>query len=431
MKRNKFLICIAIFLIIIAITFNFESNATVDSSELTIYSDAAIIMERSTGKILYEKNAYKKMYPASTTKVMTAILTLENCELSDKATVSYNAIYSIPSGYTNANLQLGEELTIEQLLYCLLLPSANDAAIVLAEHIAGSVESFSAMMNTKAAEIGCKNTNFVNPNGIHNDNHYSTAYDLCLIGQYAMKNPTFKTIVTTTTYTLPATNKYPKNDRVFNNTNDLIRVNNSSRADNYYYQYATGVKTGYTKYAKNCLVASSSRDNLDFILVILGAGQTSNGLSQRYLDAKTLFNFGYDNYTIKQVKKKDSIVKNIEIAKATRDTRNLDLLIDSDINTILEKNNELELVPEIKLNENLKAPISKGDTLGTISYTVDEITYSANLIAANNVEKSNILGLLLKVVLLGIILFLLYKITTQKKTKKRYKTTKARNIHHL
>lgn len=161
-----------------------------------------------TGKILYEKDAHKKMYPASTTKIMTAILALENRSLTDTANVSYNAIFTVPVGYSNANLQLDETLTYEQLLHVLLIPSANDAANVIAEDIAGSVESFSSMMNTKAREIGCENTNFVNANGVHNENHYSTAYDLALIGKYAMENETFRKIVSTVRYTLPVTNKW-------------------------------------------------------------------------------------------------------------------------------------------------------------------------------------------------------------------------------
>ena len=137
-----------------------------DSPKLDLASEAAIIMERSTGKILYEKNAKAVLYPASTTKILTAIIAIENCNLSDKATASYSAIHSIPSGYTNANIQIGEELTIEDLLYALMLKSANEAANVLAEHISGSVESFAAMMNTKAVEINDMVIEIEFPNGL-------------------------------------------------------------------------------------------------------------------------------------------------------------------------------------------------------------------------------------------------------------------------
>jgi len=153
------------------------------------------------------------MYPASLTKVLTAIIVLENCKLEEVVTASYDAVMGVEFGYVTVNLQVGEELKVEELLNVLMVASANDAAIILAEYVAGSVEEFSTLMNKKAEEIGCLNSNFVNPNGIHDENHYSTAYDLALITQYAMKNDTFREIVKKTYYILPATNKYDKSDR--------------------------------------------------------------------------------------------------------------------------------------------------------------------------------------------------------------------------
>ena len=239
MKLMKKLFYVLLILIMILPILNNISFA----SELNIDSEAALIVEASTGKILYEKNSKEVRYPASTTKVMTALLTLENCELTDTATVSHNALQLVPSGYAIANLQEGEILSIEDLLYALLVKSANEAANVLAEHISGSIEEFSNMMNNRAKELGCENTHFVNPNGVHNEDHYSTAYDLFLIAQEAMKNETFRKMVATPSYTLPATNKYSSADRVLSNTNALIHVNNSNRADNYYYEDAIGIKT--------------------------------------------------------------------------------------------------------------------------------------------------------------------------------------------
>ena len=145
---------------------------------IDIGSSAGILIDSRTGEILYEKDAYTKYYPASTTKIMTALIVLENVSnLKEVATVSYNAVFSIPSGYSTDLLKVGEELTIEDLLYALLVPSCNEAAVVLAEYVSGNVESFATMMNTRAVELGCKNTHFVNPNGVHNEDHYSTAND--------------------------------------------------------------------------------------------------------------------------------------------------------------------------------------------------------------------------------------------------------------
>ena len=426
--KKKFIYLVLIFSILIPFCTNY--CFAVEENKLNIYSEAAIIVENSTGKILYQKNAKEKRYPASTTKVMTALLTLENCKLSDIATVSADAII-LPSGYANANLQVGEELSIENLLYALLVKSANEAATVLAEYIAGSVDKFADMMNQRAKELGCENTHFVNPNGIHNENHYTTAYDLYLIAQEAMKNETFRKIVTTTNYTLPATNKYPEANRSFPNTNDLIRVNKSNRADNYYYKDAIGIKTGYTKEAKNCLISASNRDGLEFISVVLGAGTTESGLSERYIDTINLFNYGYDNYSKKIIKEKGNTIETIEIKNGTKETKNLDLLISDDITaTIKQSDFNTEFEPEIQINENLRAPIAQGEVLGKITYNIDGISYSADLKASHNVEKSGFITLLIQIVMAVLILFLLYKLLFDGKNKRKKYNKKYRNYYY-
>lgn len=243
-----------------------------DYEEINLYSDAAILMDSNSGTVLYEKNCTKKMYPASTTKIMTAILALEKCNLDDIVTVNYSALFAVPSGYSIAALQTNEELTISQLLQVLLVHSANDAANVIAEHISGSISEFSNLMNEKAVEIGCTNTHFLNPSGIHHDDHYSTAKDLAVMMEYCMRNSEFRKIVSMTSCTIPATNKYDK--RTFTNTNGLIINKPSKSSNNYYYEYCIGGKTGYTSQAKNCLISVSSKDNLELICVILGASQT-------------------------------------------------------------------------------------------------------------------------------------------------------------
>lgn len=413
-----------IFVLLIIFIFNIAFSNFAFAQVPNIDSGAAILIETTTGRVLYEKNAYEKMYPASTTKIMTAILTLENCKLSDTAIVSSNALESIPNGYVTVNLQIGEELTIKDLLYALMVKSANDAAVVLAEHISGSVENFSVLMNEKAKELGCQNTNFVNPNGIHNENHYSTAYDLSLIAKHCMKNEIFRKIVSTTSYTLPATNKYESSDRTFSNTNLLIMTNNNNRPDNYYYKNAIGIKTGYTSQAKNCLVAGSLRDGLEFISVILDAGFTDTGLSVRYLDTISLFDYGYNNFTLTRVKESNNVIETIEIPKATKETKYLDLLIKDDITVINNKSTDMNSIsPQIELNENLIAPISKGDVVGSIKYVVDDIEYSSDLLAGSNVEKSDISTILIVIGLIilvfALIIFPGIKRKRKKKTKKR------------
>lgn len=385
------------------------------AAELNLNSEAAILVEVSTGRILYEKNSTKQLYPASTTKILTAILVLENCDLDEKVTVRETALNNIPSGYVTCNLQIGEQLTVNDLLYALMIPSANDAAYVLAEHVGGSVEGFSAMMNDKARALGCKTTHFVNPNGIHDDSHYSTAYDLYLIADYAMKNETFRKIVATTEYTLPATEQYPSEDRVLKTTNELL--NENSR--NYYYKNAIGIKTGYTSKAGNCLVAGAHRDGLEFIAVVLNGGTTKENLNSRYVDSKKLFNYAYDNFTLTKIIEKNSIVSTIEIEKGTKETKNLDLVIDETITVVNNKNiNMNDVIPEITLRENLVAPIMAGEKIGTVKYKVDDIEYSANLLAKDEVIK---VDYSIYLILAGVILLLLATsiLRSRRKSRKR------------
>lgn len=424
-KKVKYIFLLTIFLLSTYITTSFAA----DTSSLSIYSPSCILMEASSGKILYEKNASQVRYPASTTKIMTAILVLENCELTDVATVSHNAIHSIPPDYVMANIKEGEELTIEQLLNVLLIPSANDAAVVLAEHVSGSVSKFSDLMNEKAKEIGCKNTHFVNPNGIHNKNHVSTAYDLALIGRYAMQNVTIRNIVKKTQYTLPATNKYTKEDRTFKTTNDLLIKNTSKSKSNYYYPDATGLKTGYTGEAGNCLVSSAKKDNMEVISVVLGADFTKEGLSEKFLDSIALLDYAFDHYAIQTLQEKNSVLQEVEVRSATKETKNLKVLVKDNIETLVEKNaGDETLSPEIAIDK-LKAPISAGSKVGTITYTIDGKSYSSDLIAGDSVLPSNTLSLLLRIGLIIVTLYLLFTLLKPKKNKRTrggsYKNSKA------
>lgn len=416
MKKLKIIFFIFIFLMQFII---FISPSYADSDNLKTYCPSCILIEANTGKILYEKNSNDVRFPASTTKIMTAILTVENCNLDDVATVSHNAVYSIPYDYTHASLKEGEELTIEQLLYALMIPSANDAAIVLAEHISGSVEEFAKLMNKRAEELGCKNTHFVNPNGIHSKDHTSTSYDLALMGKFAMQNSIIRKIVSTTQFTLPATNKYSKTDRIFNNSNDLL--NTYSR---YYYEGTTGVKTGYTGEAGNCIIASAKKNDFEVILVVLGGESTNTGLSQRYLDCKTLFDYAFNNYSLKTLNEKNAVLKQITVCGATEETQNLNVLIKDKIAIFSENSADLSsLEPEITLDENLMAPISANSAIGKITYNYDGQTYSSDLIAETQVLSSDFLPLLFRILLIFVVLYLLFLLLKKpkNKSKKTYK----------
>jgi D-alanyl-D-alanine carboxypeptidase (penicillin-binding protein 5/6) len=419
-------------LLIIFIILTTFSHFTFAAEKISISSGAGLLIERSSDRILFEKNAYKKMYPASTTKILTAIVVLENTNLTDTATVSKNALETIPNGYVTCNLQIGEELSIKDLMYALMVKSANDAAVVLAEHVGGSVEGFSDMMNEKAKEIGCKNTHFVNPNGIHNNNHYTTAYDLYLMADYALSfehTNEFREFVSKTSYTLPATNMYPAEDRSFTTTNELIKINNNDRIDNYYYKNALGIKTGHTSQAGYCLVSSSNRDDLEFISVILDGGFDSKGLSERSTETIKLFDFGYDNFTLTKIKEANNIIDTITVEKATKETATLNLLIKDEITVINDKDTDIDAIePEITLNENIIAPISKGEVLGTIKYTVDDIEYTSELLAEHDVEKFDITFELIVtgvfLLIIGFLLLVSKEVSSRNRKKKKRKMKK-------
>lgn len=438
---NKLKIIIILVTISINIFFSFymqslantklaDSDTTTSTSDnkiqnLSIYSDAAILMDSKTGKILYEKNSNEKKYPASTTKILTAIIAIENCNLSDTISASYNAIMSIPSGYSIAEIKENEVLTVEQLLNVFLIHSANEAGYILAEHISGSISNFADLMNQKALEIGCTDTHFTNPSGIQDENHYSTAHDMALIAQYCMKNETFRQIVCKTSYTLEPTDKTPE-ERYFVTTNDLIKTSSE-----YYYPYCIGIKTGYTSKAKNCLISASQKDGLELITVVLGAEFAENGKSARNTDTINLFNYGFENYKYQEILSKNSVIKNVTVKNATKETKELPIITENSITSLLPNNIDLNsLEPIISINENIEAPISEGTVIGSIKYNIDGIEYSTNLCAEHSVEKFDLILLIGQISAVIIILIIIYKILSHKSNiKYKKKTSKKKGKH--
>lgn len=451
MKTNKLIITLVLVFLLIQITINSyaeaEQNTTIieptisasdqtpetitnlnnkviqSSDELSLYSPYAILMEAKTGKILYQRQAFTQMYPASTTKVMTAILTLEHCSLNDTATASYTAIHSVPYSYTIANIQENETLTIEELLECLLIPSANDAAFILAEKVGGTLDNFYDMMNKKAKEIGCLNTHFVNPNGIHADNHYSTVYDLALMGQYAMKNADFKRIVAMEECQL--SDLRAPEDRKFKSTNNLLPNKK------YFYEGVIGIKTGYTGQSKKTMISYCTRNNEDYILAVGGADTTTDFKDARFLDCITLFDYAYNNYETKAFKKANSVIETKEIENATKETKNLDILIEDKLDVLCKKTEDLESIkPKITYSQDFEfiAPIKKNTIVGKIEYEIDGIKYTSNLITGNDVkrsyEKEIILGAKIAA---GVLLFLIILIIINHNRKKRKELSYSNN----
>lgn len=375
------------------------NNVYATDNSLKLYSQSAIIIENKTGKVLYEKNSEQKMYPASTTKILTAILTIEKGNLHDKTKVSKSAIADMKSGYTSAYLVEGEELTIEELLELLLIHSANDASNVLAEYISGSIPNFVNLMNLKLKELGCNNTHFVTTNGLHDDNHYTTAKDMATITRYCMKNSDFRRIVAMQECHIKATNKF--GERKFKNTNDLEVIGSK-----YYYPGCIGIKTGFTSQAQNCLISAVNKDKLQLIAVVLHCNLTDDKKSARYVDSKTLYDYAYSTYTFKEIAKASTVVQKIEVKGGSKETKTLDLKLQDNINALVNKNYTHQIVPEIKLNNNISAPISQNAIIGQAVYIVDGQYYTTNLLASHNVEKDETMIFYLRIALVVIFFFL-------------------------
>lgn len=346
---------------------------------------AVFVADPDTGKVFYEKNAHAKMYPASTTKILTALLVIENCSLSETAQVSKLALDLVPSGYSNAKMREGEVFDIETLLYALLIPSANEAANVLAEYVGGSVEAFAEMCNARAKELGCENLHFVNPNGVHSEDHYCSAYDLYLIAKECFKHEIFRKIVSTKSFSLPATDIYRENDRFFYNTNELLQ------RGTYYYEYCTGIKTGRTNPAGECLVGAASKNGLNIISVVLGGkNENSRGLNDRFYDTKTLFEFVYKNYSEKIIAKNGDSFFTADVANATKDTRTLKLVIATDVAALVPDFLNADDIPfSLSLKKDISAPIYKGQILGEITFYADGAVCKTDLLAAHSVKKEN------------------------------------------
>ena len=252
-----------------------------------ITSTAAVIMEDSTNTTLYAKNMDQILYPGATVKVMTTLLALENTQLSDQVTMTATGVSGVTDGGANISAQIDEVFTVEQCLYAIMLASANDVALQLAEHIGGSVDGFVQMMNARAAELGCTNTVFTNPTGLPDENQHTTAHDMALIMKSAADNESFQTIASTTSYTIPATN-VSGGDRVL--TNNFSMLTNTNAA---YYQYCTGGREGYTEASGSTLVCSAQKNGITLIAVVL---QGTSGTTAT--EAASLLNYGFDNFNM-------------------------------------------------------------------------------------------------------------------------------------
>ena len=361
-----------------------------------LYAASAILIEASTGQVIFEKSPDVVMYPASTTKILTALLALEYGDLDQMCTVSENAITFYEDDVTTIDLRAGETVPLRELLYAALVKSANDAANVIAETIGGDMTTFVAMMNQKAAELGCDSTNFTNANGLHNDFHYTTARDMARITQEAMKNETFRQMVATLNYTMPATNQM--RSRSFSNSNRLMVAPTAEKANKYYFPEAIGVKTGTTSMAGYCFVGAAEREGVELISVLFFTGENA-----RWADTIKLMNYGFSQYVsvtpidLYNMNPITVDTKNFSLEDTSMGRLPLTCVAQDASNTtkIIATPDEVELMAAnlkgtmlFEYSREFLAPITAGEVMGTMTYFPEKgnpVVY--NLLAARSIDR--------------------------------------------
>lgn len=344
----------------------FTYNVEVSKAEVGVSAHSAILIEATSGRVLYEKNAFDKMPMASTTKIMTAIVAIENCEMDEMVVVGQNA-----SGVEGSSiwLSVGESMSISDMLFGLMLASGNDAAVAIAEHVGGSVEQFVDMMNQKAKDIGAYNTNFVNPNGLPADDHYTTAYDLALISAYGMQMDYFCEIIKTQYKTIPWEGH--EWDRVVKNKNKIL----------WDYEGGNGIKTGYTKEAGRCLAAAAERDGLQLISVSLCAPDMFN-------DCMGLLNYGFENYSSKLILESGEFIGDVTVEQGVEES--FSVYTQQDIYYPLTNEEYDKLEKRVYIEQCISAPVIKGEQVGYIDIWLDENKiYSGKLTSPKSIGENS------------------------------------------
>lgn len=326
-------------------------NQAVDSNRMKewpngphIYSESGIVMDVDTGSILYGKNIDDKHYPASITKVLTALVALENCDLDSKVKHSWEDVNSLESGATHIGIKKDEVISMKDALHAILLASANEVSNAVASNYPGGYEAFIQKMNSTAKELGCENSNFVNPHGLHDDNHYTTAYDMALISAKAFQNETFRTITNTKQYTISKTN-------ITKVTRPIHQKHKMLKSGAHYYEYCVGGKTGYTTKSLNTLVTFASKDGMNLVAVII---RTHGGNQNAYKDTRNMLDYAFENFERMPIQVTE--LDDTDIAS-----------MGEHASVTLPKGLALE-----KLESVYTDPTELGDKIGTISYTYND-----------------------------------------------------------
>ena len=393
-KPLSILLCLALLLGCLGLSANAQTDPSVlngchsidaaktlaPNEKLLATSKAVILYELKSGTMIYNWNGDARIYPSSMVKLMTTLVALEMGQLTDTVTVTRRALTGINGG----KLVSGEQLTLEQLLYLTMVESANDAAAVVAEYVCGTQEAFVQLMNEKAAQLGCTGTHFSNAHGLHDAGTYTTAKDLCRILETALKNETFKTLFSTTTYTLAATNKNPE-ARQITTTNRMILQGHKK----YYDSRVTGGRTGYTEEAGRCLAVTAESEGMQLLAIVMGAQQTlePNGLAVEsfgsFEEMKVLLDHAFENYEYRQVFLQNQIISQHTVTGGANDVV---LVPKTALSTVLPKGVAPEELTWVYANQNihLTAPVEKGQVVNAI-----QLWYSGMCLAQTDLVAAN------------------------------------------
>ena len=361
---------------ILAAVMVFQLPANVRADEMKapdVKALGAVLIDGESGRVLWERNGYEPLANASTTKIMTCALALESGMLDDTVIVSENAA-SQPK--VRMGLSKGEEIKLKDLLYALMLQSSNDAAVAIAEHIGGNVEGFCEMMNQKAVELGAADTNFETPNGLDTQEHHSTAYDMALITKYALGIEGFKELIAT------------KNISIESNKCTYSIVSKNRLLSEY--EGAIGVKTGFTGKAGHCFVGAAQRDGMTLISVVLGSGWGTAGRQRKWTDTKNMLNYGFQNYDNIDICVKGDYIDTIPVNNSYGES--IRVCTADNIRLPLSQSEREALYAEVKLPENIEAPVKEGDEVGRILFKIDSDTVIAQspLLSCSTVNKKDV-----------------------------------------
>lgn len=442
MRGKKRILCGLMAFVLAAVMLFCPAAAISYEPDFTLTSKAVYLENLDTGLVLYEKNADQQMYPASLTKIMTAILVLENVKDLDQETAAYPMWIQDMLYGTNASLGgliVGEKLTIRQLLTSALVQSGNESAMILAGYVGSGgmadfmprdITSFVEMMNDKAKALGCTGTHFTNPTGLHSDNHYSTARDMAIMAKYAMQNPVFASLVKNYAVQLGQTNKH--NDLWQYSTNKMLLTSSP-----YYYAPVVGIKTGSTDEAGRCVISQAEDNGYRYFCVVMGAPSTAAEPFPNFIETRQLYRWAFGTFSLKTLLEQGELMAEVPV-KYSGDGKIAKLAVKDDVVKLLRNDISSDsIIYHTELPESIEAPVAAGDSVGTLHIMLmGEEIGTAELVATQDFSLSwfrkalGTIGALLSsttakiiliVVVLAVVAYIVYMVQHNKK-KKRHRS---------